>query len=90
MNRTLPLCTFLLFVLLSFLFTRVQAQTKQIQKGTVQHIKVHGKGLEGNLDGDPADRSVCVYLPASYKSNPGRRYPVIYFLHGYTDNDIKF
>jgi len=58
--------------------------------GRVERIKVHGKSLEGNLSGDSADRYVSVYLPAGYKSNPTRRYPVVYFLHGYTDSDDKY
>jgi S-formylglutathione hydrolase FrmB len=29
-------------------------------------------------------------LPAGYKTNPTKRYPVVYFLHGYTDDDAKF
>src|SRR5437868_7291411 len=66
------------------------SQQKQITKGTVLRIKVHGKLLEGNLSGDSASRYVSVYLPASYKSNPTKRYPVVYFLHGYTDSDAKF
>ena len=53
------------------------------RKGTVEHIKVHGKSLEGNLEGDSADRDVFVYLPPSYSREPNRRYPVVYFLHGY-------
>jgi S-formylglutathione hydrolase FrmB len=51
--------------------------------GTVERITVHGKSLEGNLSGDTADRPVIVYLPPSYKTDPGRRYPVVYLLHGY-------
>ncbi|MDB5193959.1 MAG: esterase [Segetibacter sp.] len=66
------------------------SQQKQVLKGTVERIKVHGKGLEGNLSGDSADRSVSIYLPPSYRSNPTRRYPVVYFLHGYTDDDAKW
>src|SRR5271154_3411347 len=31
----------------------------------VEHIKVHGKSLEGNLLGDSPDRDVFVYLPPS-------------------------
>ncbi len=58
--------------------------------GTVLHIKVHGKGLEGNLEGDSPDRNVSIYLPPSYKTNPKRHFPVVYFLHGFTDNDDKF
>ena len=68
----------------------VYSQQRQIQKGTIERIKVYGKGLEGNLSGDSADRFVSVYLPASYKKNPNKRYPVVYFLHGYTDDDAKF
>jgi S-formylglutathione hydrolase len=54
------------------------------EKGTFEKIKVHGKSLEGNLDGDSPDRDVFVYLPPSYAKEPNRRYPVVYFLHGYT------
>jgi S-formylglutathione hydrolase FrmB len=44
---------------------------------------VHGKSLEGNLEGDSPDRDVFVYLPPSYRQEPNRRYPVVYTLHGY-------
>ena len=50
----------------------------------VQHIKVHGASLEGNLEGNSADRDVLVVLPPSYAASKGRRYPVIYFLHGFS------
>jgi enterochelin esterase-like enzyme len=58
------------------------AQT-EAKKGSWEKIKVHGKSLEGNLEGDSADRDVFVYLPPSYATSPNRRYPVVYFLHGY-------
>jgi len=48
-----------------------------------EKIKVHGKSLEGNLEGDSPDRDVFVYLPPTYATSPNRRYPVVYFLHGY-------
>jgi S-formylglutathione hydrolase FrmB len=47
-------------------------------------IKVHGASLEGNLEGNSPDRDVYVFLPPSYDSNPNKRYPVVYFLHGYS------
>lgn len=82
------------FILALFLlfnsFSQSFAQQKAIAKGTVERIKVHGTLLEGNLSGDSPDRYVSIYLPASYKANPERRYPVVYFLHGYTDDDAKF
>jgi enterochelin esterase-like enzyme len=64
------------------LFTPV-AQLQRELKGKLERITVHGKSLEGNLEGNPADRDVFVYLPPSYDREPGRRYPVVYTLHGY-------
>ncbi len=43
----------------------------------------HSKTLEGNPLGTTADRDILVYLPPGYFDNKKRRYPVIYFLHGY-------
>jgi len=51
---------------------------------TVQHIKVHAPSIEGNLEGESADRDVIVLLPPSYATSPKRRYPVLYALHGYS------
>src|SRR6516165_7481612 len=56
----------------------------------LEHIKVHGKFLEGNLEGDSPDRDVAVYLPPNYARNRHRRYPVVYFLHGYTDSSAEW
>jgi enterochelin esterase-like enzyme len=67
-----------------------QAAPAVAYSGTVERIKVHGKLLEGNLDGDSPDRDVSVYLPASYAKDKSRRYPVIYFLHGFTDSEDKW
>ena len=50
----------------------------------VERIKVHGRALEGNLEGDAADRDVLVFLPPSYAKDRSRRYPVVYALHGYS------
>jgi S-formylglutathione hydrolase FrmB len=51
---------------------------------TVEHIKVHGTALEGNLEGDAVDRDVIVFLPPGYATKKSRRYPVVYALHGYS------
>ena len=78
-----------LLLLLAFAILNVPAiaQTKasaeNFPKGSLDRIKVHGAALEGNLEGDSADRDVVVYLPPSYERSPNRRYPVVYFLHGY-------
>ncbi len=60
------------------------AQTQvPAKQGTVEHIKVHGKSLEGNLEKDSPDRDVFIYLPPDYATNTTQRYPVVYMLHGY-------
>jgi S-formylglutathione hydrolase FrmB len=51
---------------------------------TVEHIKIHGTALEGNLEGDAVDREAIVFLPPSYVTDKTRRYPVVYALHGYS------
>jgi enterochelin esterase-like enzyme len=51
---------------------------------TVEHIKIHGAALEGNLEGNAVDRDVLVFLPPSYATDKTRRYPVVYALHGYS------
>jgi enterochelin esterase-like enzyme len=51
---------------------------------SVEHLKIHGAALEGNLEGDAVDRDVIVFLPPSYEKDKKRRYPVVYALHGYS------
>ncbi|WP_228275071.1 alpha/beta hydrolase [Stakelama tenebrarum] len=51
---------------------------------TIEQISVHSPAIEGNLEGNSADREVFVLLPPGYDSAPERRYPVVYFLHGFT------
>jgi len=50
----------------------------------VERIRVHSVAVEGNLEGESADREVFVVLPPGYASHPERRYPVVYALHGYS------
>ena len=59
------------------------ASSAAAKKGAVEKITVHGKSLEGNLEGDSPDRTVFVYLPPTYAMETNRRYPVVYLLHGY-------
>jgi hypothetical protein len=51
---------------------------------TVEHVKIHGTALEGNLEGDAVDRDVLVFLPPSYAQKKSRRFAVVYALHGYS------
>ena len=64
--------------------TEVPAVIPDAKPVTVEHIKIHGASLEGNLEKDAVDRDVLVFLPPSYAKETGRRYPVVYALHGYS------
>lgn len=64
--------------------TEVPAPVPGAKPVTMEHIKVHGAALEGNLEGDAVDRDVFVLLPPSYAKEKSRRYPVVYALHGYS------
>jgi S-formylglutathione hydrolase FrmB len=64
--------------------TNVPSPVPGAQPVTVEHIKIHGEALEGNLEGDAVDRDAIVFLPPSYKTNKRRHYPVVYALHGYS------
>jgi enterochelin esterase-like enzyme len=57
---------------------------------TVEAPKVHGPSLMGNLEGNAVDREVMVVLPPSYASNPNKRYPVVYYLHGFAIDGRNF
>ena len=50
----------------------------------VEHVKIHGASLEGNLEGEEVDREALVFLPPGYATAKNRRYPVVYALHGYS------
>jgi enterochelin esterase-like enzyme len=67
---------------------QVQSNVPDVISGakpvTVEHIKIHGTALEGNLEGDAVDRDVIVFLPPSYQKDKKSRYPVVYALHGYS------
>src|SRR5215475_8019147 len=81
----LMLAGILIMATASFAFSREGADAAR--KGTVQHIKIHGKALEGNLEGETADPDVTIYLPPGYETSRKTRYPVIYLLHGYSGTD---
>ena len=67
---------------------QVQTEVPPVVPGArpvqVEHIKVHGASLEGNLEGEAVDRDVFVFLPPSYATSKSHRYPVVYALHGYS------
>ncbi len=70
-------------ILLALLFAIDSVQSKVITD------KMVSQSLEGNLLKYPSTRSLTIYLPASYDEGD-ERYPVIYYLHGYTGNDTMW
>lgn len=56
----------------------------------VEAAMVAGPSLEGNLEGNATTREAMVVLPPSYASNPDRRYPVVYYLHGFAISGRDF
>jgi len=57
---------------------------------TVDSVTVHGASLVGNLEGNSADREALVVLPPSYATSKSRRYPVVYYLHGFAIDGRNF
>jgi enterochelin esterase-like enzyme len=64
--------------------TEIPPVVADARPATLERIKVHGRFLEGNLEGNSADRDVLVFLPPGYRKERSRRYPVVYALHGYS------
>src|SRR5690606_33602104 len=56
------------------------------QPANVDKIKIHAPSLVGNLEGDSTEIDVIVALPPNYRTDTGKRYPVVDFLHGYFFN----
>ncbi len=54
------------------------------QDGRVMHLTIHAASIEKNLVEESADLSLDIYLPPAYEKNSKKRYPVLYWLHGYS------
>ena len=57
---------------------------------TVEAVQVPGPSLEGNLEGNATTREAIVVLPPSYATDPNRRFPVVYYLHGFAISGRDF
>lgn len=58
-------------------------------EGTVMEVKYESEAIAQNLIGQPAERTIYIYLPPSYNTGD-KAYPVVYFLHGYGDSPQSF
>ncbi|MHB1846079.1 MAG: alpha/beta hydrolase [Deltaproteobacteria bacterium] len=59
-------------------------------RGRIEQLRVTSRLLAGNPMGDPAERDLWVWLPPGYDREAERRYPVLYFLAGYTGTGRSF
>lgn len=69
------------------LLWRLPATAQAPASGRVVVTYLDSKLLRDNLGGENPRRRVSVYLPAGYDANPGQRYPVLYYLHGFSWSD---
>ena len=74
--------TILLIVLSLFVFPIKTL----VAQGTVVFETFHSKSLDGNFLEDSPNKPVAIYLPPDYELNVQKFYPVIYLLHGYTQD----
>ena len=58
-------------------------------QGSVEIRELVAQSLENNPLGDPARRKLPIYLPPGYGSSDAR-YPVVYFLHGFTGSGMSW
>lgn len=54
--------------------------------GTLEHHRIEGSSLRGNPAGIASLRGITVYLPEGY-SGSARRYPVVYYLSSFFEDD---
>jgi Putative esterase len=52
--------------------------------GRIDYNVITSELLRDNPLGDPYERPLWVYLPPGYDDEPGRRYPSVYVIQGYT------
>jgi S-formylglutathione hydrolase len=55
--------------------------------GVIHRDSVPAPALRRNLVGDPHWNRMSIYLPPGYNTVPRRRFPVLYFLHGFDADD---
>ena len=72
------------YITIIALFT-VNISCSQNTRGKIVLDHLYSSSLE-NTGGENPTRSITIYLPPGY-DNSNKRYPVIYFLHGFTSSD---
>jgi len=73
-------------ILLLLLFGQSLLMIAQQQPGQIVAFTLTSPSIQNNKGGEDASRHISVYLPPGYDKST-QRYPVLYFLHGYTATD---
>ncbi|MEP6509378.1 MAG: alpha/beta hydrolase-fold protein [Gemmatimonadales bacterium] len=58
--------------------------------GVIHFETIVAPSLKKNLLGDSNRRAVSIYVPPGYAKNRGKRYPVVYLLHGFAADHRAF
>jgi S-formylglutathione hydrolase FrmB len=66
-------------------FAGINVAISQTMHGTIVTRIIHSTYLQ-NTGGENPNRRISVYLPPGYEQSK-KRYPVIYYLHGFLNND---
>ena len=74
------------FILLLILGLFVNIVSAQNHSPTIVADSLYSESLE-NDGGENTTRTMLVYLPSGYEENTEKRYPVVYYLHGFTSSD---
>ncbi len=71
-----------IYLLISFFLVLTLSQISMASQNRLIEATVAAPSLKGNFFNDPIQQTLLVYLPPSYY-NSEKRYPVVYFLHGF-------
>jgi len=71
------------FVLSLFVLILGGCQNPIFNKGNWTNVAIPAPSLKNSLIESESEKTIGVYLPPSYQSNLDKKYPVVYFLHGY-------
>ena len=71
-------------IILCITFLFISVLTAVGQDGEMIDLTIHAVSLEENLVEESPDLSVGVYLPPGYDEQSNKRYPVVYWLHGFS------
>jgi enterochelin esterase-like enzyme len=65
------------------------AGAQAVAQSTAAIDSVRSPALASNRLGDASTRAVYIYLPPSYRAQSTRRFPVLYYLHGFQTNPTR-